>query len=311
MAIRFTETKQIKADIKQIIQSTNRQGVKMTSKHQTQKQTAFIITALITLLVIGIPSVTIAGKNKAHGSYHHELSAKDFKQLHVETVNGSIDINGYDGEQIIIEAEFTVTGKKQKTCDELITEFEVEIKEKGDDLYIEADTPSKFGYSMQVSFDLKVPSRFKVECESTNGAISVNDIESGVKLETTNGAVECNNISGKIEVSAVNGSVTLDNVNGDTEVSTVNGAIECSFNQTPPDKIEIETVNGQIEVNFSFRPNAKIEAETVNGSLKIAGEKIKKTGLIGKSYTGEYGDGKGIYSFETVNGSVKVKMPKD
>lgn len=280
----------------------------MFVKHHS-KLSIMLITAIFLAGALALPNTLFAAKERATADYHSEMSGKKFVYLQVETVNGGIEIIGGDSEEIIIDAEFMVNGPDEDVCEKLVQEIKVDISEKGDKLYIEADTPKKFRYTSQVSFSISVPSRYEISCESTNGGVNVENIQSGLKIETTNGGIDCRNIGKYIDVETVNGAVNLMEIGGNASAETVNGSIVADFTKNAPSKISMEAVNGRISVEFMSIVDAQINAETVNGSLEIAGQRVKKKGLIGKSFNGKFGSGKGDYNFETVNGSIEIDIP--
>ena len=191
-------------------------------------------------------------------------------------------------------------------------DIKIRIDERGDEISIEADTPKKIGkhgYVCSVSFAIKVPQSFGASGESVNGGVYLRNLKGDVEAETVNGGVDCNDIWGEIHVATVNGGIDLDDVYNDVNAETVNGAINADFKETAPENVSFEVVNGKIDASFDTIPNATIRAETVNGSLRVAGQKVKKTGLIGRSYRADFGNGQGDYSFETVNGSINIDIP--
>lgn len=143
---------------------------------------------------------------------------------------------------------FVVKGKKQEICEKLVKKIELVIHIDNNDLNIEADFKSKMGYNSSTSISLKVPHRLKIECESMNGGIFVENITGEVELETTNGGIKCENVSGGVVVETVNSGVSLTNIEGNTIAKTVNGGLFAEFSKTTPDQVSLETVNGRVSV---------------------------------------------------------------
>ena len=258
----------------------------------------------------GLYNPSHADKSKVTDTFHKSVPAADFTQIDVETVNGGITVQGYDGGEVDIVTEMTVTGPKQDVCEELIKKIEVKVTGDREILRIEADTPVKFRYSCSVSFEIKAPRSFKAKCESTNGDIEVNELQGGIDASTVNGAVRGNNITGGARVETTNGAIKLRGIQGDTYGEAVNGSIELVFDDGNPQKVHLETVNGRISARYQTVLDAVVSAETINGSLEVAGKEVKKTGWIGKRYNREFGSGRGKYNFETVNGEIQLDFPE-
>ena len=269
-----------------------------------------IAVLLAAFLQLSAFSVESHAKKRAEEEFHKEFSWKDHDKLSVETSNGSIEVVGNDNKKIVVDAILSVTGLKEKKCQELLSEFTIKIEDKDGEIDIETKTPKKFRYSTSVSFKISLPSSMALECESTNGSLRVENISGKVNLETVNGAVNCSKLQGDVDIEAVNGGIHLDGASGNTDIEAVNGAIDCKFINEAPSKISLETVNGKISVEFESYPDANISAETINGSITISGEKIKKSNILGTTYEGAFLDGKGTYEFETVNGSITVNVPQ-
>ena len=285
--------------------------ITMNGKQSFRLSYAVLTLILTAVLISGLPNLVL-GKTEITQDYHNELSGSGKTGIDVETINGEISISGYDGETVVIDAELSVTGKKKDVCEDLMSEIKIKIDESGKVISIEADTPKKIGkrgYNCSVSFTIKVPTRFSVATESVNGGLNLENIQGAVDAETVNGGVNLENVWGKMHLETVNGGIDLENIYADVEAETVNGAINAEFKDSAPENVSFEVVNGKIDTSFETTPNATIRAETVNGSLRVGGQKIKKTGLIGRSYRAEMGNGKGDYRFETVNGSIRIDVP--
>lgn len=283
----------------------------MKGKQSFRLSNAVLTLILTAVLISGLPNL-VWGKQEITQEYHNELSGSGKTGIDVETTNGEISISGYDGETVVIDAELSVTGEKKDVCEDLMKDIKIKIDESGKIINIEAETPkkiSKHGYNCSVSFSIKVPTRFSVSAESVNGGLNLENIKGIVAAETVNGGVSLENVWGKMHLETVNGGIDLENIYADVEAETVNGAINAEFKDSAPENVSFEVVNGKIDASFETTPNASIRAETVNGSMRVGGQKIKKTGLIGISYRAEMGNGKGDYRFEAVNGSINIDFP--
>ncbi len=267
-----------------------------------------LLAALTATALMSLPRAYLyARQASCEKEVTREIAAADRKELHVETENGGITARGYEGDAVLMTARMVVTGKKEETCRRLLDEIEFEVHEKGKKIDIDVDTPSKFGYTVTVSFDLEVPHRMKTELETTNGGIKVEGIYGGVDTETVNGSISCRESSGGIKAETTNGRIELTDITGPIEGNTINGGIDCRFKGKPPLKIDLETVNGSIEAAFDQTPDAEVEASTFNGSINIRGTSVKpETAEPRRRFSTVLGNGSGKFRFETVNGSITL-----
>ena len=59
--------------------------------------------------------------------------------LHVQNVNGSIDIEGYSGNTILVEVKKVVRAKNQEYLEEGKQEIGVSVEEQGNQIYVYLD----------------------------------------------------------------------------------------------------------------------------------------------------------------------------
>lgn len=93
-----------------------------------------------------------------------------------------------------------------------------------------------------------------------------------------------------LDLETVNGGVRLVGTHGKAEVETTNGALEIDGVHG---NLDLETTNGSISV---VRSAGAVEASTTNGSIEVE--------------LNEVPDGSDL-SFETTNGAVSVRLPRD
>ncbi len=268
-----------------------------------------IVTVVITIaaLLLVAPAAVLAFKTTVEKVVEDLIDIGKLKSIFVETENGSISIIGYDGDQINIKVTMTVSGENKQKCVDILESIDMKRFTKDTELHLKTDTPSKFGYSSKVSYELKVPRKMKLRAESVNGSVEANGVYGGSKLNTVNGEIVCMDLHGGMRVETVNGRIKLTDVKGDTDASTVNGNIRCHFSGEPPLKLKMESVNGSIDITFSKEPDAAFDIETFNGSIEFFGKPVAKGEYYGpREYRAELGNGKGNYSIETVNGSIEL-----
>ena len=69
----------------------------------------------------------------------------------------------------------------------------------------------KFNYSDSVSLELKVPARWPLKLETSNGNVSANQSQGPVTISTSNGRIEVKGATGSLHVSTSNGKITISN----------------------------------------------------------------------------------------------------
>ncbi|MDP8238022.1 MAG: DUF4097 family beta strand repeat-containing protein [Candidatus Hatepunaea meridiana] len=281
----------------------------MTTRQIINRNPIFILSLSLVILLT-LTALPALAKITIEDSYNKVMEAAGFEDVSIETVNGSIEVTGYDGDQVTIDAKMEVKGKKEDICKELLSEIEIKINEKGKELEIEADTKDKRGYSVSVSFKIQVPHRMKIEAETVNGSIDVTDINGGANIETINGSLNCSNMICDVDAETINGSINFDDVSGELDAETINGSIDCESALEPPQSISFETINGKVNVELKGIPDAKLNIAAVNGNIKLKGFAEVELKRNARSFSSTLGSGAGSYDISTVNGSVTFELKK-
>jgi hypothetical protein len=214
-------------------------------------------------------------------------------RLSLENVNGSISIEGGDGDQVVI------TARKKANNQEALDEIEITIDATPTRISIDTDLPDSKGWwgggsnsGASVSYELSVPSNI--------------DLDS---ISSVNGGIDIAGVFGTVKAETVNGSIDVENASGDAKLETVNGGIDARFTSVTGDqRINCDTVNGKINLTLPGNADASVSVETVNGSINADdfGLKVDK-GFVGRSLDGDLGNGSARITANTVNGGVKIR----
>ena len=95
-----------------------------------------VVLALTHAILLSGYTVPLYAGAKAESNYSHTVSASGLEKIDVETVNGSISIKGHDSEQINIEAEIKVDGKKGDVCSEILETVEITVQDRSVSRYL-------------------------------------------------------------------------------------------------------------------------------------------------------------------------------
>ena len=213
-------------------------------------------------------------------------------RLSLENVNGSITIEGGDGNEVV------VTAYKKADNQEALDEIEINIDATSSRISIDTDLPESRGWwgggnsGASVSYELSVPSNI--------------DLDS---VSSVNGGIDISGVFGTVKAQTVNGSIDVEDASGDAKLETVNGGIDARFASVTGDqRINCDTVNGKINLTLPANADASVSVETVNGSINGSdfGLKVDK-GFVGKSLDGDVGSGSARITANTVNGGVKIR----
>ncbi|NVJ67357.1 MAG: DUF4097 family beta strand repeat protein [Gammaproteobacteria bacterium] len=212
--------------------------------------------------------------------------------VRVENVNGNIDIEGWDRNEIKLEYVASADNKDD------LERIEVDVDASNDRFSVNVEYKKKsswFGWggsSGEVEFRLKVPHGVSLKMiDSVNGNISINEVHGDIKSET------------------VNGKITIEDAGADVSTDTVNGDVIIKMRAFGQDqRIKAESVNGDIEVYLPENQGFRLDAETLNGDLSNDfGIEVDEGKYVGADMEGRYKDGNARLNFDTVNGDIEVR----
>ncbi len=241
--------------------------------------------------------------------------------LAIYNINGSLRVEGYSGDKILLEVEKTISAGDESSLDSGKKEFRLEFEQKEDSIiaYIAAPYDSRPHtswnddghrhqpkYSFQLDFTVKVPFALNLAVSTVNS-----------------GTVMVQDVSGKLEAHNVNGGVTLTNVKGITDARTVNGSLTINYLSNPPGASSYRTINGDIKVSFQPDLSADLEFKSMHGEyytdfpdLEVLPAMILKNQAhngngtvyqLNKNTAVRIRKGGNTFKFETLNGDIYIK----
>ncbi len=205
--------------------------------------------------------------------------------LRIENVNGSVEIRGWDREEIEIRA---VKSAPRSADLDLV---QIEIKPAADRVEIETRYPADQGVDVSVEYLIRVPRRVIIE----NAA-------------TVNGAVRVSGVEGSGELRTVNGDVEVSEAGGGFNARTTNGSIREELQSYAAKPLALETMNGSILVALPLNAGAELDAQSMNGEIRTV-RPVLLNGAFGRgSFRGKLGAGGAPLRIRTVNGAIQITV---
>ncbi len=280
------------------------------------------------MILLGLLCGHLMTAQKSNETITEELnfsSKSDKNMLVVKNINGPIRVEGYDGSAIILEAEKTISAKRESYLEEGKQDIQVKIEEVDNRIYVYVETPNnnfntssgryensrnnrwiKLDYRFNVDFTLKVPRSTSVELATMNdGDIYAKDVQGD-----------------EIIISNLNGAITLENIAGRTDVNALNKDINITYHKNPNGDSKYHSLNGDVNVTFKENLNADVSFKSLNGDMytnydttALKPELVKKKTKNGKgikynmSANQTYRIGKGgiKLDFNLLNGDATLK----
>jgi hypothetical protein len=205
--------------------------------------------------------------------------------LRIENVNGSVEIRGWDREEIEIRA---VKSAPRSADLDLV---QVEIKPAVDRVEIETRYPADQGVDVSVEYLIRVPRRVIVESAAT-----------------VNGAVRVSGVEGSGDLRTVNGDVEVSESGGGFNARTTNGSIREELQSYAAKPLALETMNGSILVALPENAGAEIDAQSMNGEIRTQKPVLLKGSFARGSFRGKLGPGGALLRIRTVNGAIQIAV---
>jgi len=256
-----------------------------------------------TALVFLASTALMVGENQAFKEdFHQNMAMASGGKLSLENFNGSIQITGWDQNTI------DVSGTKYGDTEELKNSVKVDIQVSGGVARIKTSKPAgKWGNS-GVRYVVKVPRRTELEnIVSSNGSITIEDLEGAAKLTSSNGAIRATKLKGVLTATTSNGAIHTKDLLGASALKTSNGSIQLEMTDVPRNDVKASTSNGSITVKMPGHANAHVKATTSNAMVKsdfvLAGVQEARP----KKVDSMIGGGGPVLDLSTSNGTIHIQ----
>lgn len=203
--------------------------------------------------------------------------------------NGGITVKGWARPEVLVRARVEAWGDDVARAKEIAGQVRV-VAAAGD---VHAEGPRDLRHEgWAVSFEIFAPHRTGVTAKTTNGGITLCDLEGTADLRTTNGGMHLQRLAGKVKSTTTNGGVTVE-------------LMETAWRG---ESLDVTTTNGGISVMMPENYNAQIEAATRNGGIHTS-LPLTVSGDIHRQISAKAGAGGATLRFQTTNGGVSIRRP--
>lgn len=235
--------------------------------------------ALIFSVAWGVPSFAISKE------FNQSYPLQSGGSFELQNVNGTVDVQGWDRDEIEIHA---VKIAKQKEAD--LDRVSIEVSAKPDSVSVATRYPQDEGVEVIVEYTVHVPHGAHVEHLGTvNGTLRVAGVEEIGDLHGVNGSIEVYEGGGAVHAHTTNGNLHLEL----SHICPVNGATA-------------ETTNGSILLALPTDTQADLEARSMNGTFFSELPLSLQSTQRPREMRGTLGRGGPPIKLRTVNGGIRV-----
>jgi hypothetical protein len=202
--------------------------------------------------------------------------------------NGGISVEGQVRSDIQVRACVSATAATAEQARALVQRVEVIATANR----VAAEGPQNLAQreGWHVSYRLAVPNRTSMSLQTSNGGISLSDLDGQIDFATVNGGVTLNRLAGHVRGRTTNGGVTVD-----LDGATWNG-----------EGLEVETQNGGVRMSIPADYSARLETATSNGGLN-SDFPVANQGRNVRSIETQLGSGGPLIKVRTQNGGVNIR----
>lgn len=203
--------------------------------------------------------------------------------------NGGIRVQGSSRGDILVLARVVATAETESRAREVASAVRIEATP----YQVQARGPDLTGReSWHVSYRLEVPTQTSLSLNTTNGGISITDVEGKLEFQTVNGGVKLSGLAGEVRGRTNNGGVDVE-----LDGATWRG-----------EGLDVQTNNGGVRLRIPENYSARLESGTVNGgfSIDLPGVVQGGQGRRDREVTADLGGGGPLIRVRTSNGGVKI-----
>jgi hypothetical protein len=215
--------------------------------------------------------------------------------LSVNSVNGSVSIESWDGDSVLIRAKIQTAASSLAAAIALAGLIGVDISGS---LVKSVGPAQNSGQAWSVAYEIFVPPATNLDLSVANGALTVSDV------------------TGNIQFNVANGASALAGLGGDVTGKVANGAVSIALSGDHWDGagLSVKAANGAVSVTVPYYYSAHFNASTTLGTVSTnfpvpahsAGGFWGKLGL-GGSLVFDAGSGGAPITLSTSLGTVRIQ----
>jgi DUF4097 and DUF4098 domain-containing protein YvlB len=243
---------------------------------------SFRATALLILALAMVGAVPTHAITK---EFNQSYPLQPGGSFELQNVNGTVEVQGWDRNEIEIHAIKTA---KQKETD--LQRVTIDIDARPDAVSVTTHYPQNEGVEVAVEYTIHVPHGARLEHLGTvNGALRIAGVELVEDVHTVNGNIEVFDAGGSVHAHTTNGNVHL-------ELAHIRDK----------NAFTAETTNGSLVLAVPSDTQADLEARCLNGNfyseLPVAMESSERP----REIHGKLGHGGASIHLRTINGGIRI-----
>jgi hypothetical protein len=257
----------------------------------------------VTLVVVLLASAGFvrpaAAQRPAVETFERTLPLPSGGSFSLANINGSVEIEGWDREEVQIFARKLATAEAGD-----LRHVDIAVTSSAEGVSVTTRYPEGGAVEVNVEFRVRVPARVRLDRISTvNGSVAVRNVSGEGRLAAVNGNVVLARGAGSFSARSTNGSVSL-------EVLSFDGGLPLRKGAALRPGISVQTVNGTVALALPAGAGAELDAHTQNGDFSSELPLLSHSSAAGRAIRGRVGSGGLPVFLRTVNGSIRLRISR-
>jgi DUF4097 and DUF4098 domain-containing protein YvlB len=259
----------------------------------------FAAWVLPVVLLLSAGAICAARQQPAEESFDRTVPLPSGGAFSISNVNGSIEIEGWNRDEVRISARKITSGPPES-----LGQVGITLNVARDSVSVATHYPEGSGVEVNVEFRVRVPARVRLASVTTvNGSVTVHDVSGAGLLSTVNGNVTLARGAGLFSARATNGNIAL-------ELLSLAGGLDSVRRSGRRVSLSAQTVNGSVVLALPSETGAELEARTQNGDFSSELPLLAHTSAAGRVIRGRVGDGGPLLELRTVNGAIRLRIAR-
>ncbi len=208
---------------------------------------------VISAVALALAGCLILGFAQTPGSDRVTVSFSDPSRpgtIKANLVNGGITVKGYDGKEVIVEAQARDRARGSPSSSGMrriqMSAIGLTVEEENNVMRVRSDS-----HQRPIGITMQVPRKTSLSLHCVN-----------------DGDMVVEGVEGELEVNDINGAVTLKNVSGSAVAHALNGKVLVNFVRIDPSKpMSFSSLNGDIDVTFPADLKANLKMQSDRGDI--------------------------------------------
>jgi len=243
------------------------------------------------LLAAVLIGKTPEAEAKTRDDLHRTFDVEAGGELIIEAEDGDIEVKGTEKNRVVVEVLRKARAKNEEAERGMLENHVVTFYQDGNRVTISGERKDRRNFwnlitvgGLEVRYVVSVPREFDVDLTTSDGNVSVDELEGVLEVKSSDGDLKLGDVSGGVRAITSDGHIFIDKFVGDLHLRSSDGDIRVGsvggdlVAETSDGNIEVKdikgdleakTSDGDIEVTFAESPEGACQLKTSDGNIRV------------------------------------------